>query len=78
MPEEVNSPHYALRAYARDMHQYTLELWLELTKKLDGEDASSVPRHRKGIDDDHAAEASQGAAASRPENTSPEAESPQD
>ena len=78
MPEEVNQPHYALLAYARDMHQYTLELWLELTKKLDGEDASSVPHHREGTDDDHAEEASQGAAASRPENTSPEAESPQD
>ena len=33
-------PQYALLAYARDMHQYTLELWMELSKKL--EDASGA------------------------------------
>ena len=26
-------PHYALLAYAQEMHQYTLELWMEFTKK---------------------------------------------
>ncbi|KAI0632437.1 hypothetical protein C8Q77DRAFT_1159069 [Trametes polyzona] len=40
MPEPFsnNHPHYALLEYARDMHQYTLELWHELSKKLDGGD----------------------------------------
>ncbi|KAI8978799.1 hypothetical protein BD414DRAFT_538715 [Trametes punicea] len=38
MPHDIrNHPHYALLEYARNMHQYTLELWLELSKKLDVE-----------------------------------------
>ena len=41
-------PHYALIEYARDMHQYTLELWMELSKKLDGVDHSSVPMSQSG------------------------------
>ncbi|KAI0712554.1 hypothetical protein C8Q76DRAFT_797392 [Earliella scabrosa] len=36
-------PHYALIEYARDMHQYTLELWMELSKKIDAEGSHSVP-----------------------------------
>ncbi len=28
-------PHYALLAYAQEMHQYTLELWMELTRKTE-------------------------------------------
>ncbi|OJT08077.1 hypothetical protein TRAPUB_1012 [Trametes pubescens] len=43
MPEPIgsNHPHFALLEYARDMHQYTLELWLDLSKKLD--DGLPVP-----------------------------------
>ena len=39
----ASQPHYALLAYARDMHQYTLELWMELNKKLDGTGEHAVP-----------------------------------
>ncbi|OSD07528.1 hypothetical protein PYCCODRAFT_1463764 [Trametes coccinea BRFM310] len=39
MPEDTNlpGPHYALLEYARNMHQYTLELWLDLSRKLDSQ-----------------------------------------
>lgn len=44
MPEPIgaNHPHFALLEYARDMHQYTLELW----KKLDDDHPvpPSLPR----------------------------------
>ncbi|TBU61858.1 hypothetical protein BD310DRAFT_149375 [Dichomitus squalens] len=34
----ANAPaHYALLAYAQEMHQYTLELWTELSNKLDAQ-----------------------------------------
>ncbi|CDO68257.1 hypothetical protein BN946_scf184842.g20 [Trametes cinnabarina] len=40
MPEDSSDqpgPHYALLEYARSMHQYTLELWLDLSRKLDAQ-----------------------------------------
>ncbi|KAH9851550.1 hypothetical protein C2E23DRAFT_886413 [Lenzites betulinus] len=35
----TSHPHFALVEYARDMHQYTLDLWLDLSKKLDAHDS---------------------------------------
>ena len=40
----ASQPQYALDAYARDMHQYTFELWFELSKKLESEGLPTGPR----------------------------------
>ena len=36
-------PHYALLAYAQEMHKYTLELWMEFTKKAERPDVLALP-----------------------------------
>ncbi|KAI0669211.1 hypothetical protein C8Q78DRAFT_1080503 [Trametes maxima] len=45
MPQQISGshPHHALLEYARDMHQYTLELWLELSKKMHASSSASQP-----------------------------------
>ncbi|KAI0357427.1 hypothetical protein OH77DRAFT_1519349 [Trametes cingulata] len=77
MPEDVSSthPHYALLEYARDMHQYTLELWLELSKKLDAADHhQAVPPELPPRDRD-----SEDSPSARSEGSSDiDAESPQE
>ena len=42
-------PHYALLAYAQEMHQYTLELWMEFTKKATRPDLPVLPS-KPGLD----------------------------
>ncbi|KAI0771181.1 hypothetical protein BD413DRAFT_64401 [Trametes elegans] len=42
MPEAMSSS-YALLEYARDMHRYTLELWLALSEKLDAAPPAAPP-----------------------------------
>ncbi|KAI0328875.1 hypothetical protein GY45DRAFT_1372004 [Cubamyces sp. BRFM 1775] len=50
--EEISNahagPYFALLEYARNMHQYTLELWLELSKKLDAQGHFVPPELRHG------------------------------
>ena len=36
-------PRYALLAYAQEMHKYTLELWMEFTKKAERPDLFALP-----------------------------------
>ena len=42
-------PQVALAAYARDMHQYTLDLWMQLSRKLE---ASGTPAAKRPHVDD--------------------------
>ncbi len=78
MSAEMDHAHVALLAYARDMHQYTLELWLDIHKKIDGDrDASSVPTHRDTAQDGHHSDEDR-VAGPNPDNTSPDIESPND
>ncbi|KAI0647745.1 hypothetical protein C8Q79DRAFT_1008159 [Trametes meyenii] len=73
MPDQINGshPHHALLEYARDMHQYTLELWLELSKKLDASgNGPQVVQPEHGPSKD--------AAQSDQTNSDIDAESPQE
>ena len=69
-------PHYALIEYARDMHQYTLELWMELSKKIDAEGSRSVPDTDASATTNPGDEHAPRGGASSADST--EAESPQD
>ncbi len=75
MSGDMNDAHFALLAYARDMHQYTLELWLDLNKKIDGHHALPVPQHRHTAQDGHDSDEDR-VAAPNSDNTSPDVESP--
>ena len=64
-------PHYALLAYAQEMHQYTLELWLELSNKLDAQERPTSNSERDSSNSVYE-QPSRGGVASD------DAESPQD
>ncbi|KAI0755262.1 hypothetical protein C8Q80DRAFT_1266740 [Daedaleopsis nitida] len=82
MSEDIGASHpvhYALLAYARDMHQYTLELWTELSKKVDAANAShtTVP-HAETAPAAATAPAEHDERRGAPSGHQPDAESPQD
>lgn len=73
MPQEP--AHYALLEYSRDMHQYTLELWMELSKKLEAGENCSLPQSDVSPTTPSEKERPRSGGAS---NTRNEAESPND
>lgn len=71
-------PYYALLEYARNMHQYTLELWLELSKKLDAQGQFVPPELPHGHPREDGHDDGSHAAARSDRASDIDAESPQE